>query len=107
VGPYVINCEERGDGRVSHAGPACRRGHAVGKVGCVGRNEVGRISGFWPMRITFLSLLLFSGFFSIFVFLNSNLNLVLRFINDQSVPSSNFGVNKYILIYIFYFASFF
>jgi hypothetical protein len=76
-------------------------------VGCVGRNEVGRISGFWPMRITFLSLLLFSGFFSIFVFLNSNLNLVLRFINDQSVPSSNFGVNKYILIYIFYFASFF
>jgi hypothetical protein len=47
-------------------------------------------------------------FFLYFSFLNSNLNLnlVMRFINDQSVPNSNIRVKKYILIYIFYFTSF-
>jgi hypothetical protein len=40
-----------------------------------------------------------------FCFYNSilNLKLVMSFINDQSVPNSNFRVRKYILIYIFYF----
>jgi hypothetical protein len=49
---------------------------------------------------------LFSFSLFVFEFKFDFLILVMRFLSDQSVPNSSFGVKNYILIYIFYFNSF-
>jgi hypothetical protein len=107
--------------RKKHARSGCPRAPPVGCVTQCAPNagEMGqqgkRRSGRWaelcrsgPGAVSLFFPFIFSVFFSLFVFRiqNLNLSLVMRFINDLSVPNSNFGVDKYILIYIFYFTSF-